>query len=334
MKKLEWLEAMRGIAACWVLAHHTSLAVRDFSKFASPQFLANGFLGVDFFFVLSGFIIAFSSQHLVANGGGWKKYASARAIRIYVPYLPVGLTMLALYELLPGLSAGTRTDIGVITTLTLLPTNTSPALSVAWTLVHEVLFYALFSIFFISTRALAAVLVGWSSLIVAAWAAGLELSRAASYLLSPINLCFVLGVSVTWLTRRGVTERIAAMLAVGGLGTVITQAVAVQPNRVLIALGFAALVAASRSTAATKQSPGRLLMGLGAASYAIYLVHNTAISIAVRAAVGIRQPIVLVGVVGATALCAGLAYHFFYEAPALRWLRIRLAGAWLRAKMR
>lgn len=148
MKKLEWLEAMRGLAALWVLMLHGYLAAKDFAGFRGAQVLANGYLGVDFFFVLSGFIIAASSQALVLAGRGLREYASARMIRIYVPYLPIGVAMLALYALLPEVSRGARQSLSVLSSITLLPSDAPPALNVAWTLVHEVLFYTLFSLFF------------------------------------------------------------------------------------------------------------------------------------------------------------------------------------------
>lgn len=75
LRKMEWLEAMRGFAAIWVLLHHAKQSVDHFAgDMGSKPWFANGFLGVDFFFVLSGFIIAFSSYRLALRmaGGGWR----------------------------------------------------------------------------------------------------------------------------------------------------------------------------------------------------------------------------------------------------------------------
>lgn len=321
--RLEWLEAMRGLAACWVLTHHASQAVRGFLGAASHQALANGYLGIDFFFVLSGFIIAFSSQTLVTSGRGMSDYLTARAIRIYVPYLPVGLAMLVLYAALPTLSAGAREGVGVLTSLTLLPTNAPPALSVAWTLVHEILFYAIFSLFFVSRLALLVVLAVWIAAILAAWAVSAQLSRAAGYLLSPLNLCFVLGVAVAWATSRGVSNRIGAVLAASGALLVVSQAMTLDANRLLITLGFACLVAASRASVALALSPGRALLTLGAASYSIYLVHNPALSALVRVSRAVHNPAAAFALICAGALCAGLTYHFLWERRALRWARAK-----------
>lgn len=130
---------MRGLAAVWVVLHHASLSVSHFiGPLAHDAVPRNGHLGVDFFFVLSGFIIAHSSAQLVARGQGLRAYVRARLVRVYVPYLPVGVAMLLAYSVFPALSGSGR-EVGVFTTLTLLPSNVPPALSVAWTLVHEVI---------------------------------------------------------------------------------------------------------------------------------------------------------------------------------------------------
>ena len=59
------LQSGRAFAALAVVAHHSALAVGAFSE-PLPHVLAwvleQGYLGVDFFFVLSGFIIYWSSQ--------------------------------------------------------------------------------------------------------------------------------------------------------------------------------------------------------------------------------------------------------------------------------
>lgn len=326
MKKLEWLEAMRGIAALWVLLHHSILAVRGFVGPLPPTgfaMLANGFLGVDFFFVLSGFIIATSSYSLVQSGRGLREYASARAVRIYVPYLPVGVAMLLIYAALPGLSQEGRGSVSLLSSLTLLPSNSPPALSVAWTLIHEVLFYALFSVFFLSPRLLLALLIVWSGSIVAVGVAGIKLSPFANYFLSPLNLCFVVGVGIAWVTRRGVGNKLALVAGLTGIVVVVWQAASADPNRVLIAVGFAGLVTASRAPWPGSVSPGRFLMLLGAASYSVYLIHNPAISVLVRFARPIGEPVVCLLLIAVVALLSGVLYHLFYEKAALKLVRRR-----------
>ena len=61
-----------------------------------------------------------------------------------------------------------------------------------------------------------------------------------------------------------------------------SQAILPESSRIVVALGFAALVWAAASPSFSGLPVWRPLVVLGAASYAIYLVHNPALSILVR----------------------------------------------------
>ncbi|ULQ46704.1 hypothetical protein JN531_000070 [Flagellatimonas centrodinii] len=100
-----------------------------------------------------------------------------------------------MYLLFPGLSTADRSP-GLQMLLTLLPTDKPPALSVAGTLIHEILFYALYSLIFVSRRLLWVLLAAWAGLISYHAVDGQPLQSALRYVLSPLNLCFLLGVVV------------------------------------------------------------------------------------------------------------------------------------------
>lgn len=320
---------MRALAAIWVLLHHAGVSVGHFigPLPAGERLVANGYIGVDFFFVLSGFIIAFSGHRLVDTGRGLRDYAQARLIRIYVPYLPVGLGMFALYLLLPDVSAGDRSP-GLLTTLTLLPSNSPPALAVAWTLVHEVLFYTLFASVFVSRYLLWALLIAWTSLIGYHVLVGASAPPLVRYFISPINLCFVLGVATYYLTRVGVPMAAALAGLVLGLAALIMEAGQSDPRRWLLALGFAGFIVAATSPRAQRRGPGNAALFLGAASYSIYLVHDPILSVSVRAlerfAPG-TAPAVAFPLLASVALVAGLAYYALYERHALASARLLIA---------
>lgn len=324
-RKFEWLEAMRGGAACWVVVHHADLAVGAFIG-EVPRYppLQNGHLGVDFFFVLSGFIIAHSSRQLKMRGGGLSDYVRARFVRIYVPYLPIGIGMLIAYQLLPGLSSGNRAP-GVFTSITLLPSPSPPALSPAWTLVHEVLFYFLYSLYFLFPKALIPALCVWLFTIIGFhFASGFqEVGRTGlSYLISTRNLAFLVGVCVFALRQQAARPPMEWLgLLLGGL---LGLVVALQPvpDHLLAVIAFALLVwVGAGPLAATVRVP-RLAVTLGGASYSIYLVHNPMLSLAARVArwAGMTNGWAALPVFVCIAVLAGTAYSRWIEQPSLRWV--------------
>jgi peptidoglycan/LPS O-acetylase OafA/YrhL len=86
------LTGLRGLAACWVVIYH----MHEFDHLSGPfaVLLRHGYLAVDVFFVLSGFVMALSYRGLFAGGFSAAKYGVfllRRAARIYPLY--AALTM-------------------------------------------------------------------------------------------------------------------------------------------------------------------------------------------------------------------------------------------------
>jgi peptidoglycan/LPS O-acetylase OafA/YrhL len=87
--RLEFLDAQRGVAAfCVVLLHLFSFQML-------PRVLPNAYLAVDFFFVLSGFVLAHAYGHRLGLDMSFREFAMSRIIRLYP---------LALVSMLIGLS--------------------------------------------------------------------------------------------------------------------------------------------------------------------------------------------------------------------------------------
>lgn len=301
MRTIQSLQAGRGIAAVAVLIHHSMLAARDFGgAFPGMGVLKQGYLGVDFFFVLSGFIIYHST---IGRDRSPKDYALARFRRVFIPYWPVGIGIALLYVLMPHLSAGAR-DWSWLSTLTLAPVDSHPALSVAWTLQHEILFYILFGLFFYSG-------LFWLGL--GLWALCIVVG-APHLALETINLEFFFGIAACALYRRGVAHPALMLFAIpafalwGLLGDD-------EAHRVLVGLGLAFIIAPIAQLERRHFAVPQWLVTLGAASYSIYLVHVPIISLAARLAHG-SWPILFVST--AAGLAGGFAYHYAVERRAVR----------------
>jgi peptidoglycan/LPS O-acetylase OafA/YrhL len=86
---LTTLTPLRGIAALLVVIFHCNLMFRQFLPSGHTKFLDNSWLWVDFFFVLSGFIMFYAYKKYfkkTVSVADFKKYMGARFARIYPLY--------------------------------------------------------------------------------------------------------------------------------------------------------------------------------------------------------------------------------------------------------
>jgi len=80
------LTGIRGVAAAWVvLFHYTATAAVLFGTPAPPVVIASGFMGVDLFFVLSGFVLgmSYADAVLAAPRPALKRFFVSRVFRIF-----------------------------------------------------------------------------------------------------------------------------------------------------------------------------------------------------------------------------------------------------------
>lgn len=150
-RNLYSLQALRGVAALLVLLFHLTL---NLESVASINFL-NGFFefgnsGVEIFFVLSGFIISYTSHTLIATGR-IKEYIFKRLVRVYPIYWVV-ITFFFIPAIFLGLHSGYITSFfNLLSTYLLFPKHLMIN-GVSWSLSYEVYFYALFALLIISRK--------------------------------------------------------------------------------------------------------------------------------------------------------------------------------------
>lgn len=298
------LQAGRAIAALAVVVHHGATAALNFSgPFPGVSLLRTGRFGVDFFFVLSGFIIYHST---VEKERSLATYAYARLRRLYLPYWPVGIGIAFLYILLPHVSRVDR-YWSWLPTLTLFPTGV-PALSVAWTLQHEALFYTLFGLFFFSGLLWVGLAV-WALAILVFWDSGL-------IPVALINFEFMMGIAVAILYRRGIGHWLLLPLSAA---SVLAWALGNDSGDHSLLIGLACACAILQLSLMEKRGTLRVpdaLVFLGAASYALYLVHSAVIAMIARVVPTVWPAIVITGTLAS--LAAGIGYYWYLERPLLR----------------
>ena len=265
------------------------------------------YLGVDFFFVLSGFIIVFVNQKITRSG--LAGYVRSRLVRVFLPYWPVGVGLAIAYTLLPAVSQSNRAW-SWFTTLTLMPSRDQSALIVAWTLQYELTFYLIFALGVLVRRPIALVLL-WAFAIIIA-----NLFFPAdepAIWLAPIALEFSFGLLAAVAIIR--SWRLPAVAPACALLLTYLAVGAEEAHRLLFgaAMGFV-ILAVVRREAVGLRVPQSLVF-LGAASYAIYLVHNPIIALTARLMPSWPIAMTVCILVGTA---AGVAFHLIYEVPVLR----------------
>lgn len=288
--KLQGIEAARGLAAAIVVVYHSARHL-ELGGFGRPWFLGLeyfGHAGVDFFFVLSGFIILFVHWNDVGRPSSLPRYVERRCVRIYPLYwviLAISVTLAVLG------SRGLTLDLPTIAAnVTLFPFAGEPIVGVAWTLQHEMLFYALFAVALVRRGLAPIVLAAWVVLIGATQLGFLDLSArpALRVVSSTYNLQFLMGMAAAFILRR---SRVPAAGTVATVGALAFAAVGLAEVRGLVdgygdlarlLYGAAAFLVVlglvERERSAGLRVPA-LLGALGKASYSIYLGHLLAIGV-------------------------------------------------------
>jgi len=336
------LQAARAAAAILVLLFHASGSIFAKSKYWGAEPFGDvfdfGHAGVDFFFVLSGFIIAFAHRADIGRPERWRSYAWKRFRRIYPPYWVVMALIVPVFFLAPGWGVGHERQAGtLVCSFLLLPHPTAPVLGVAWSLCNEGLFYVAFLAFIAGRRVGVVVFAAWLLYVV------LPVGPR------PFPLCFLgdlrhvqfflgmLGAAI-YVRRTVPAPRLVALLGAAlflGAGAVETYTQWLDASELLLAYGVGSL-GVVLGLAEAERSGGlrvpRLFSFLGAASYAIFLAHVPALSLLAKLAVAAGLPrklhhgVAFVLVV-ALAIVAGVAFYLLVERPLLKALDRRSSSA-------
>jgi peptidoglycan/LPS O-acetylase OafA/YrhL len=328
---LNHLTSLRAAAALAVFFFH----LRQYGQWQLPLHQAtNGYAGVGFFFVLSGFILVISTP----AGDTAPRFYRRRFARIYPAYFVMTLVAVAM-----PVVAVSRSLASTITSLTLIqawvPVNDRIAYGangVGWSLSCELAFYLAFPLLLPRLRR---VPVGQQWAIASAWlAAAFAFAAIASphgefwYTaadVSPLTEfpAFLLGVIAGLAVANGWRPRIPVWLVAGALATltVLTSYVSVRDAPAYFAYVplFVCLIIAIAMRDLDQRSgwlTHPLLIYAGQVSFCFYLVHEIVIINLVRVHSG---GLAIAGVM-LVASCAGaVALHHLVELPCHRLLRGR-----------
>lgn len=324
--RLAQLDALRGIAAlAVVLFHYTTRYGQLYGHVEAPAIsFPHGYLGVNLFFMISGFVIFMTLERTARP----MDFVVSRFSRLYPAYWGALLVTFALTHLigLPGKTVGWDVLL-VNTTMVQGFFGVDHVDGVYWTLEVELLFYgwALLSYRLGGANGLRHFLFGALALRLVYAAAqvgfGVDLPWVGQrWLLLPYICWFALGVSIYRLSRDGAAswrDGALALAAIAVLGIVDGWHWAA-----LATVFFAVLFGAARGRWTWLEHP--VLLWLGTISYTLYLLHENIGWAVLRRLEGWGVE-VHVAIALTMALACALAHALtrFVEQPAMRWIRDR-----------
>lgn len=281
---------MRGLAAFSVAMAHSDGAIGNLAELGLGRWHTweiPGSPGVEFFFVLSGFVMALMHAGEIGPGGKPLTFLWRRACRIYPIYL-----ILFLDPIWRFWGAPVVTVPHILAWLSLLPIRTDNLIVVAWTLRQEVVFYAVLAVCLLP-RIGPFVLAAWVGATALWTLTGLHVDVpglagvVVNHVLNPFNFEFCAGLLAGAVFRRvrgGVA--VGGALAAAGLA-VIAWRMSIDgwglhygPHyaRLVYGAGYAAVLLGlsvlERAGALSFRGWwGRLAVAAGAVSYPLYLCH-------------------------------------------------------------
>jgi len=358
-KRFEVLDSWRGIAACLVALYH--LRGHTYSHLTDITLLRNSHLFVDFFFVLSGFVIAANYQQRLIEGFGIWRFALLRFGRLY----PLHIFMLGIFILhhlansMDGLGTVApfqppyQSADTIIANLLLIHslsvfhflTWNSPSWSISTEFYTYILYALAIGVMKDRIRRVLVPVVLLSPL--ALWILVGDMDTTYDYGIIRCVFGFSAGVLVWNLQRTG-SLRSGTVLELLSVALIIVFVWAAGTTALSIGAPFvfavAVLVFAAEAGAVSGMLRKRVLLMLGALSYSIYMVHVGVAELLGSAANLLRKTAIIdlfsgttlgrepwegdvaVLVYFALVLCVSAITYRTIEVPGRAWFR-RLAGS-------
>ena len=342
-ERLHAIDAMRGIASLLVVFFHLQGA---FARAPQPwmnetlaRVFSAGHYGVNIFFVLSGFVIAYSLRTTALSWGFLGRFTARRSVRLDIPlWCAIGAEFVLVWLSLRYFPDRVQAQLPTVPQLLANAVYLQEFLGFAhvspvfWTLCFEIQFYLTLVFLLVAEHQLSAsttAAVGRNSLqVVLLGLFGASIAARLGVVQVPQGLAlerwneFFLGALAYWaiagkLPRWSVFAAALTILAAAWVRHDVAEAV--------FTIVTASVCAACLTWPVLNRSADRpLLQGLGRISYSTYLVHG---SVGYRTVsfgqylwgaslTGTTGPLLWVLSMGA-AILAAWCFHWLFERPAL-----------------
>jgi len=300
--KLAWIQALRGIAVILVVLTHARYFFLDTPAFPlADQLLLPGAMGVDLFFVISGFIMVYTTRRVAGTPHDALDFLLRRFARIWPLYALATFAWLTVDHRGLGWLSNWPPFRNLLLSLSFQPVNLenplyfSASLPLGWTLNFEMYFYLVFGLCLLLGRWRWPMLAAWilvTVIVIPATKRGLTLDVMTNFRFSlaylnlvtnPIILEFLAGVAIGWLylqdwfaLRSQAVARHLVFLALCLAAWAAWSRFAIfhGPTQwgAVAALMVLALALASKTV---ELAPPGVLVWLGTISFSLYLTHTT-----------------------------------------------------------
>jgi exopolysaccharide production protein ExoZ len=326
------IQFLRFVAAALVVFFHANVAFKISYPWAVSDkfdyFASFGASGVHIFFVISGFVMFYTSFRKQNSEFSSTAFLLRRIIRIYPIYILYALCSLFLYQ---TLGQGHQLTVGqIISSLLLIPGYSGYLIGPGWTLSYEVYFYLCFALVMTlnPTRGLAALTLLFLISIVAGFAIDID-EPIFRVITNSLLLEFVMGAWIAYYLLSGAkihsaVAKVMIVVGVGGFSIGFLAGYSRLPSTVVWGIPSALLVGGLvfREFGGHSLKLIEKISFLGDSSYSLYLLHVMLIdaflySMNLLFSVGEFEPLVICAVLTLQCCIVAILCYKLIEHPML-----------------
>jgi len=333
------IQALRAIAAGAVVALHAFVMLVHNAGY-SLEIPIFGASGVDLFFVISGFVMVYTTRGEFGQPSSTMSFIRRRIIRVVPIYWFYTTVLVLLLAFFPGLFSKAQADWphAISSYLFLLSKNNvgqvGTVLQTGWTLCYEMYFYLLFAMLLrLPEKVFLPAAAAIFSVGIAVGELGVPVPVWLTVATNPILLEFYLGAVIAFLYLSGfhLSRFWATVAIVGAIATILLAENVDQglwPRVVFWGIPGGALLLAAISLERAGLHTPRPLVVLGNSSYSLYLVHPFLLPAMGKFWASFHLadtlPPALLFISGfCICMVAGHLSYLFLETPATQWLSRR-----------
>lgn len=216
MERIYSLQGLRGVAVLGVVLFHMTAVEHKYSggDILLPPLLDFFQLGVDLFFIISGFVMVIVSRgHFQQTAESWR-FLFNRVSRIYPTYWLYFILTLAAVLVQPGMVNSSHGASNLLMSFLLLPNDKVLLVMVAWSLLFELWFYLVFSGLMLLRERWLPMFMGCWALILLVFNSGQnwqDYNSALKIMLHPYAFEFIAGVALALLFYSRYSAKISTL---------------------------------------------------------------------------------------------------------------------------